>query len=232
MSYPAPLVVPAVKKHTATVIMAHGLGDSGAGWISLAQNFRRLQKFEHVSFIFPNAPSIPITANGGMRMPGWYDISSFTDLLQKSADEAGILRSRDYIQHLIATEQSTKSIPPSRIVLGGFSQGGALALLAGVTSPAPLAGVFALSAYLLLADKIPSLVPATSPPKEEVKIFMGHGADDPLVRCDWGRRTAEQLRAWGWSGVEFKTYPDLVHSVDPAEMDDVEAFLRGRLGAE
>lgn len=91
MAVPRPLIVPAVKRHTATVIMAHGLGDSGAGWVTLAENWRRRSKFEEVKFIFPNAPNIPITVvspqtlwqaktsltigqNGGMRMPGWYDI--------------------------------------------------------------------------------------------------------------------------------------------------------------
>jgi predicted esterase len=68
------IVIPALKKHTATVIMAHGLGDSGAGWVSLAENWRRRGKFEDVKFIFPNAPNIPITINMGVRMPGWYDI--------------------------------------------------------------------------------------------------------------------------------------------------------------
>jgi hypothetical protein len=68
------IVIPALKKHTATIIMAHGLGDSGAGWVSLAENWRRRGKFEDVKFIFPNAPNIPITINMGMRMPGWYDI--------------------------------------------------------------------------------------------------------------------------------------------------------------
>lgn len=68
------ITVPALKKHTATIIMAHGLGDSGAGWVQLAENWRRRGKFEDVKFIFPNAPEIPITINMGMRMPGWYDI--------------------------------------------------------------------------------------------------------------------------------------------------------------
>jgi predicted esterase len=68
------LTIPAIGRHTATVIMAHGLGDSGAGWVSLAENWRRRSKFQEVKFIFPNAPSIPITVNGGFVMPGWYDI--------------------------------------------------------------------------------------------------------------------------------------------------------------
>ena len=138
-------------------------------------------------------------------MPGWYDIASFTDLQQKSVDEAGILRSRDTIHALVQAETNEKGIPPQRIVLGGFSQGGALALLAGTTSPVPLAGTFALSSYLLLRDKALSLEPARRP-NRAMPIFMGHGQDDPLVRCEWGAATAKQLKDWGWN-VEFKTYP-------------------------
>ena len=163
-----------------------------------------------------------------MRMPGWYDISSFTDQAQKSADEAGILRSRAYVHGLITAEQAERGIAPSRIVLGGFSQGGALALLAGITSPVPLAGVFALSAYLLMPGKVPGLVAEaekTTKVDKSMPIFMGHGDMEPLVRCDWGRDTAKQLTDWGWTHVDFRSYPGLVHSVDPDEMDRVEDFL-------
>ncbi|TKA54404.1 Acyl-protein thioesterase 1, partial [Friedmanniomyces simplex] len=88
MSTAAALVVPAIKRHTSTVIVAHGLGDSGAGWMFLAENWRMRNKFEETKFVFPNAPQIPITVNMGMRMPGWYDIADFGDLANRSEDEA------------------------------------------------------------------------------------------------------------------------------------------------
>ncbi|KAB2572834.1 Phospholipase/carboxylesterase [Lasiodiplodia theobromae] len=226
MAIPAPLVVPALKRHTATVIVAHGLGDSGAGWMFLAENWRRRNKFEEVSFIFPSAPSIPITINMGMRMPGWYDILSLSDINQRSEDEAGIKRSMEYFHGLIKQEMD-KGIPSNRIVIGGFSQGGAMSLLSGLTSPNKLGGIFGLSCYLLLQNKIRDMVPEENPNKD-TPIFMAHGDIDPVVRYDWGQRTASKLKEWGWK-VDFKTYQGLPHSADPEEIEDLDAYLRERI---
>ncbi|MCJ1228810.1 hypothetical protein MMC12_005473 [Toensbergia leucococca] len=225
MAGPAALVVPALAKHTATVIFAHGLGDSGAGWLGLAENWRRRGKFEEVKFVFPNAPNIPITVNFGMKMPGWYDITTFTDLAQ-AHDEPGILRSRDYLNSLIKAEME-KGIASSRIVIGGFSQGGAISLFTGVTCPDKLAGFFGLSSYMLMHWKIKDMIPVENPNKE-TPIFMGHGDKDPLVKYDWGQKTATALESFGYK-VEFKTYKDLVHSADPKEIDDLEVYLTARL---
>ncbi|KAF2097773.1 acyl-protein thioesteras-like protein 1 [Rhizodiscina lignyota] len=224
MTSPAALVVPALKRHTATVIVAHGLGDSGAGWIWLAENWRRRNKFEEVSFVFPNAPNIPITVNMGMRMPGWYDIAEFpvADISKRSEDEAGILRSRVTLHSLVNAEIE-KGIPAHRIILGGFSQGGAMALLSGLTYEKKLGGVFGLSCYLLLKEKLRDIVPAENPNKE-TRIFMGHGDQDPVVQYQWGKNTAETLKEWGWD-VDFKTYPGLTHSADPEEIDDLENYI-------
>lgn len=244
----APLIVPAVKRHTATVILAHGLGDSGAGWVSLAENWRRRQKFEEVKFIFPNAPNIPITvvstsslhaytimANSAIergyanaRMvrycKTWHDSSwpetstgllgedsaliicgqtNFGDLLAHE-DETGILRSREYFHNLITTEVDG-GIPSNRIVLGGFSQGGSISLISGVTCPTKLGGIFGLSSYLLLHNKIKELTPGDNPNKD-TPIFMGHGDRDPLVLPQWGMLTAQTLKQMGWR-VDLKMYP-------------------------
>ncbi|KAH0019166.1 hypothetical protein KCU80_g17311, partial [Aureobasidium melanogenum] len=170
----AAIVLPAARRHTSTVIVMHGLGDSGHGWSFLADMWKG--KFEETSFIFPHAPEIPISVNMGMRMPGWYDIvrprnsanvctlspqssntlktyrpckrditdfapqMSFDDI-QQHEDEAGITRSQAYIHSLIAKEIE-KGIPSERIVLGGFSQGGAMSLMSGVTAPTRLGGIF------------------------------------------------------------------------------------------
>ena len=177
-------------------------------------------------FIFPNAPTIPITVNMGMRMPGWYDITDFGDLANRSEDDTGILRSQKVFHNLIAAEVAA-GIPSERIVLGGFSQGGAMSLLAGTTAPTRLGGIFGLSCYLLLKDKVQSLVPADSP-NAKTPIFMGHGDGDPVVKYAWGKATAEQLRAWGYD-VDFKTYPGLPHSAAPEELDDLAAYLTARI---
>jgi len=220
-SGPTALIVPAVKKHTATVIMAHGLGDSGAGWVSLAENWRRRQKFDEVKFIFPNAPTIPITVNMGMTMPGWYDIIGFNDLTARQ-DEPGILKSQTYLHSLISGEIDA-GIPSTRIVLGGFSQGGAMAIFSGITASKKLGGIFGLSCYLLLHERLKSFLPVDNPNKE-TRIFMGHGDSDPLVLPKWGKTSAEILEKGRWN-VKLKFYPGLEHSADPQEIDDVETFL-------
>ncbi|OAP56775.1 hypothetical protein AYL99_08887 [Fonsecaea erecta] len=218
------LIVPALKKHSATVIMAHGLGDSGAGWVSLAETWRRRGKFEDVKFIFPNAPNIPITVNFGMRMPGWYDITNFSDLKQ-DFDEPGILRSRATFNKLI-TDEIDAGLPSNRIILGGFSQGGAMSLFTGVTTPHKLGGVFGLSCYLVLGDKIKDFAKEANGANIDTPFFMGHGDADEVVKHQWGAQSAEFLRKELGHKVDFKTYPGLPHSADMKEIDDLEEFIK------
>jgi len=163
-----------------------------------------------------------------MTMPGWYDIKSLSDLASREEDESGIFKSRDYLHSLIAAEID-KGVPSNRIVLGGFSQGGAMALLSGVTSPQKLGGIFGLSCYLLLSKKLKELLPAENPNKD-TPIFMGHGDRDPVVAYKFGQRSAEELSHLGWN-VDFRTYKDLVHSADPQEIDDLEAYLNKQIPA-
>ncbi|ETI23157.1 hypothetical protein G647_04954 [Cladophialophora carrionii CBS 160.54] len=227
------LIVPALKKHTATVIMAHGLGDSGKGLtggrVSLAETWRRRGKFEDVKFVFPNAPNIPITVNFGMRMPGWYDITDFSDLKQ-AHDEPGILRSRITFTKLI-TDEIEAGIPSNRIILGGFSQGGAMSLFTGVTTPHKLGGVFGLSCYLVLGDKIKDFAKEANEANKDTPFFMGHGDADEVVKYTWGQQTAEVLRKELGHKVEFKTYRGLPHSAVPEEIDDLEEFIKKCLPA-
>ncbi|KAL4977932.1 acyl-protein thioesterase 1 [Aspergillus desertorum] len=231
----APFIVPALKKHTATVIMAHGLGDSGAGWVSLAHNWRRRGLFEEVTFIFPNAPMIPITVNFGMSMPGWYDITKLGRDLDfqeaiKNQDEAGILKSRDYFNSLIK-EQIDQGIKPSRIVLGGFSQGGAMSLFSGITGQEKLGGVFGLSCYMLLSDRIKNYIPEDFPNKK-TPFFLAHGTEDDVVPHEFGKRSAEMAKELGLEDVTFNSYKYLSHSADPVEIEDLEEFLNRAIPAE
>lgn len=138
-----------------------------------------------------------------MRMPGWYDIADFDDFANRSEDETGIMRSRATLQGLIK-EEIDKGIPSNRIVLGGFSQGGAMAVLSGLTSENKLGGVFGLSCYMLLSKKFKEMIPEGNPNKD-TKVFMGHGDQDPLVKHEWGQRTAARLKELGWD-VDFRTY--------------------------
>ncbi|KAF2749085.1 Phospholipase/carboxylesterase [Sporormia fimetaria CBS 119925] len=228
MAYRTPILVPALKRHTATFIVAHGLGDSGAGWLFLAENWRRRSKFEEVAFVFPHAPNIPITANQGYPMPGWYDIKSFGDLQSREEDEDGIKRSQAYIHSLIDAEVE-KGIPANRIVIGGFSQGGAISLISGVTYKNQLGGIFGLSCYLLLGKKLKDMLPEGNPNKD-TPIFMAHGDSDQVVAHRYGKMSAEELEKLGYK-VDFRTYKDLAHSADPDEIDDLEAYLNKQIPA-
>jgi len=223
--YRPPLVFPATAAHTATVIFLHGLGDTGNGWEFAVENWRRRQRLNEVKFILPHAPRIPITINRGMRMPGWYDIVELggdPDSLRKSEDREGILRTQQHVHELIQKEIDS-GIPADRIVLGGFSQGGAVSIFSGLTAKFKLAGILALSAYLLLSQQYASLVPKPEFNKE-TPIFMGHGDSDEVVHTQLGELTNSILKGLGYN-VTFKVYEDLAHSATPEELDDAEAFL-------
>ncbi|KZL83917.1 phospholipase carboxylesterase [Colletotrichum incanum] len=250
----APLVFPAAGKHTATVIFAHGLGDTGHGWASAVQNWRRRQRLDEVKFVLPNAPEIPITCNWGMRMPGWFDIVSrntifdrrrhqassssspltapqktldgTVEALRESEDERGIRASSEYFQSLVQAEVDA-GIPAERIVLGGFSQGGAMAIFSGLTGKHRIGGIVGLSCWLLLSDKFAGFVPADKP-NQETPVWLGHGDADTLVRPELGALSAEALKKLGYK-VSRTLYPGMPHAACPEELDDVEAFLLERL---
>ncbi|KAK0723882.1 Phospholipase/carboxylesterase/thioesterase [Apiosordaria backusii] len=226
-----PLLFPATARHTATVIFIHGLGDTGHGWASAVENWRRRQRLDEVKFILPHAPQIPITCNWGMKMPGWYDIHTIdgnAESLRKNEDEAGILVSQAYLHGLIQKEIDA-GIPADRIVIGGFSQGGAMSMFAGLTSKVKLAGIVALSSYLLLSLKFAELVPKPQV-NQDTPIFMAHGDSDQVVNTQLGKKSYELLKEMGYKAT-LKIYPDMGHSACVEELDDVEAFLRERLPA-
>lgn len=155
------------------------------------------------------------------------DIISF-DTLNRSDDEIGILRSRSYVQSLIS-EQIKDGIPARRIILGGFSQGGAVSLFSGLTFTERLGGVFGLSCYQLADAKFNSLREETG--NKRPPVFMGHGQIDPLVRCAWGKQTAEGLRKKGFE-VNWNEYPGLEHSAAPEEIDQLGSWIEARLADE
>ncbi|KAL2149958.1 hypothetical protein VTH82DRAFT_7634 [Thermothelomyces myriococcoides] len=224
-----PLLFPATARHTATVIFVHGLGDTGHGWASAVENWRRRQRLDEVKFILPHAPAIPITCNWGMRMPGWYDIRVLdgnVESLRRNEDEAGILQSQAYFHELIQKEIDA-GIPPERIVLGGFSQGGAISIFSGLTAKVKLAGIVALSSYLLLSLKFHDLVPKPEFNKD-TPIFMAHGDSDKVVNTELGKLSYEALKGMGYN-VTMKIYKDMGHTACLEEIDEVEAFLRERL---
>ncbi|XP_063615538.1 acyl-protein thioesterase 1-like [Penaeus indicus] len=144
----APVVVNATAKHTATVIFLHGLGDTGHGWASAMAAIGS----PHIKFICPTAPVMPVTLNNGFRMPSWFDLKSLD--VDGPEDSDGIKKARDGIHQLIE-EEVKAGIPHERIMLGGFSQGGALALYSTFTHSRTLAGVIGLSCWLPLREEFP-----------------------------------------------------------------------------
>ncbi|TPX14477.1 uncharacterized protein E0L32_005441 [Thyridium curvatum] len=231
LSRAPPLIFPATARHTATVIFVHGLGDSGAGWASAAENWRRRQRLDEVKFILPNAPNIPITCNMGYRMPGWYDIAAIdgtVEALRMNEDEPGIMVSQQYFHGLIQQEIDS-GISSERIVLGGFSQGGAISIFAGLTAKVKLAGIVGLSSYLLLSPKFKDLLPKPEFNKE-TPIFMGHGSADQVVRTELGKHSYTILKDLGYN-VSWSEYEGMGHSACLEELDEVEAFLRKQLPA-
>ncbi|RYP26756.1 hypothetical protein DL768_011591 [Monosporascus sp. mg162] len=227
-----PLLFPASSRHTATVIFVHGLGDTGHGWASAVENWRRRSRLNEVKFILPHAPQLPITCNGGFVMPAWFDIFSLTgrvEDIRARQDEKGILLSRAYLNGLIQAEIDA-GIPPERIVLGGFSQGGAMSLFSGLTSPYKLGGIVGLSSWLPLDAKFPEFLQEHDLNKQ-TPILMCHGDVDTVVPTQLGKMSSEMLKAWGFD-VTFKLYRGMAHSACLEELDEVEAFLCSRLPAQ
>lgn len=201
----------------ATIIILHGLGADGRDFLPIAKELD-LAAIGAVRFLFPNAPVIPVTVNGGYQMPAWYDILS-ADLVRRE-DEAGLRQSQLAIEEVIANEKA-RGIPASKIVLGGFSQGCAMTLMTGLRHTEKLAGLMCMSGYLPLTAKI---VVERSTASQDVPIFMGHGTRDPVIALDRAAASRDAMKALGYN-VEWHEYA-MEHSVCPEEIGDMQGWLR------
>ena len=202
----------------ASVILLHGLGADGHDFAPIVPE---LGLGDKVRFVFPHAPHRPVTINGGYVMRAWYDLTGTS--FDAHEDEAGIRASSQQVEALIAREVE-RGVPAARIVLAGFSQGGAIALHAGLRHRQALAGILALSTYLPLRAR---LVAEASAAGREIPILMCHGTEDPIVPLALGEGSARLLREAGYS-VEWRTYP-MPHSVCPEEIADIAGWLAGVL---
>jgi phospholipase/carboxylesterase len=205
----------------ATIIIMHGLGADGNDFMPVAQQLD-LRAIGNVRFVFPNAPIIPVTINGGYKMPAWYDILN-TDLGRKE-DEAGLRQSQAAIEELIANEKA-RGVPAARIVVAGFSQGCAMALMTGLRHSERLAGIVGMSGYLPLADKT---VAERSAASQTTPIFLAHGSFDPMVQMPRAISSRDALQAMGYS-VQWHEYP-MEHSVCQDEIVDLNQWLLKVLG--
>jgi phospholipase/carboxylesterase len=202
-----------------SVIWMHGLGADGHDFEPVVP-FLGLPGTLPVRFIFPHALRRPITVNGGMVMRAWYDIIEISTT--KGQDEAGIRHSAEKIHALVDLEIS-RGIPAEKIVLAGFSQGGAMALHVGLRYPQRLAGIMALSAYLLFPERIET---ERSQANSETPVFLAHGTQDPMVPYVLGEAARSVLQEGRWP-VEWHSYP-IPHSVSQAEIVDIGHWLQGR----
>ena len=203
---------------SASVIWLHGLGADGHDFEPIVPELR-LPDTLPVRFVFPHAPVRPVTLNGGMAMRAWYDIVSLDR--GGPVDSAGINESSESLEALIDREEK-RGIEAGRIVLAGFSQGGAIAINTALRSGGKLAGLMGLSTWLPLPDALESGGLDTTPP-----VFMAHGQFDPMIPMQYGRAAADALAEAGFD-VDWHDYP-MAHAVCPQEIDDIRAWLGGVL---
>ena len=197
----------------AAVIWLHGLGADGHDFEPIVPE---LELPEPVRFVFPHAPIRPVTINQGMRMRAWYDIFQFGG---GPEDEAGVRDSQKLVETMVSQE-ARRGISPGKIILAGFSQGGAIVLQTALRYPERLAGVLALSTYLPLA---PTLEGERSEANRHIPIFMAHGQYDEIIPIRRAEASRDALTAVGYP-VEWHTYP-MPHSVCPPEIGDISRFL-------
>lgn len=200
----------------ATLIVLHGLGADGSDFMPLAQELD-LRAIGDVRFVFPHAPVMPVTINGGHRMRAWYDILGAG--LEGPQDEAGLRHSRALVEQLLQDEKE-RGTPSRRIVLAGFSQGCAMALLTGLRHAEPLAGIAGLSGYLPLAQ---TTAAERSEANARTPIFLAHGSFDEVVVAGRGHDSRAELARLGYD-VEWHAYP-MGHAVSQQEIADLNRWL-------
>lgn len=202
---------------TVAVIWLHGLGADGSDFVPIVRELD-LAGLPAIRFVFPHAPTMPVTINYGYVMRAWYDILG-TDLTNRE-DEGGLRKSQLLVEELIAREKS-RGIPANRIILAGFSQGCAMTLQTGLRHPEKLAGLLSLSGYLPIHTKLPA---ERHPANHDTPIFLAHGRSDPIVPIDRAAMSRDFLKAHGYA-VEWHEYA-MPHSVCEEEIADVGAWLR------
>jgi phospholipase/carboxylesterase len=207
------------KNPSASVIWLHGLGADGNDFAPIVPALG-LPKAA-IRFVFPHAPIQPVTINGGMRMRAWYDI---TDGAIRREDESGVRASQKLIEALVAREKE-RGTAAKRLVLAGFSQGGAIALQTGLRHPERIAGVMALSTYLPIAGKFSA---EASPANRDAPIYMAHGSYDPIVPLARAEESRALLQSLGYA-VQWREYP-MPHSVCAEEVAEIGAWLSKVLG--
>lgn len=200
-----------------SIIWMHGLGADGSDFVPIVRELD-LANCPPIRFIFPHAPTMPVTINNGYVMRAWYDILGAD--LSRREDETGLRKSQALVEYLIE-EEKARGIPASRIVLAGFSQGCAMTLQTGLRYPEKLAGLLCLSGYLPLHTLVPDERHAAN---QRTPIYLAHGRLDPVIPIDRAEKSRDILVSLGYL-VEWHAYM-MPHSVCPEEIDDISAWLK------
>lgn len=228
MSLTSAVRVPAKVPAKAAIIFVHGLGDSGDGWLWFPQVASQgVRGHESINYVFPNAPNMPVTGNGGMVMPLWFDIYDFL-FRDGRQDVKGFMKSCNVLKAFIKEQVEKHNVPADRIILGGFSQGAALALATLAFLDFKIAGVVALLGFGRLNDEVEQ-ARDKSGVNFNTPVFQGHGKEDPLVLVDLGRSTSEFYRGLGFQKLQFKSYAGVAHSAGDEELADVVRFIDAAL---
>lgn len=198
-----------------TVIWLHGLGASGHDFEPVVPELT-VGREQPVRFIFPHAPELPVTINGGMVMPAWYDILAMN--IDRKVDTAQLRASADMVARLIEQERA-RGLASTDIVVGGFSQGGAVAYELALSYPERLGGLFALSTYFATVDSI-----GLSEANRQLPVFIGHGSHDPMVVESLGQAALSKLQSLGYQP-EYHRYP-MEHSLCLEEVQDLDRFFQ------
>jgi phospholipase/carboxylesterase len=203
----------------AAIIWLHGLGADGSDFAAIVPQLQLAQNYG-IRFVFPHAPSIPVSINNGYVMPAWYDIFSLDadKLADRDVSDEQLIESSEKIQSLVDREIE-RGIDSRRIILAGFSQGGAVAYHAALTYPEPLGGILALSTYLATASKM-----KINPANSAIPIMICHGSRDTIVAESLGQRSLATLQSLGMNP-EYNSYP-MEHSVCIEEIGDISAWFR------
>eukprot|EP00897_Mesotaenium_endlicherianum_P008925 jgi/Mesen1/8060/ME000432S07352 len=224
--------------HTTTIVWLHGLGDTGHGWSDVVD----MIKLPNVKWVLPTAPIMPVTVNGGLPCPSWFDIKGLS--AESVEDVAGLDAAAKHIASLLQGEHAAGSGSAGsaavKVLLGGFSQGGALALylmsrkVVGKYSDGEDASQVPISAAISLSSWLPNAKglmaafgsnPVLAEKARELPVLMCHGKDDFLVQYTFGQQSAQALKALGFQKVEFKSYAGLAHGADPRELNDVKEWI-------
>ncbi|KAF0976248.1 hypothetical protein FDP41_004923 [Naegleria fowleri] len=220
-------IAPMSPNHDSTIIFLHGLGDQGSGWLDVFQKLKKtVPELASCKVLLPNASAMSVTLNMGYVMPAWYDLMSLS--LDGPEDMTGMEKCFANIDLLIEREMVEFGIDSSRIIIGGFSQGGSVALYHGLTNKKKLGGIIALSTWMPMRKKIVTLV-GTDFPNKSTPIFQAHGTADNVVKYEWGASSkkfvAESLLDGNESHYTFKTYQGMGHSSSLQEIRDLAEWL-------